>query len=626
MKPRPDHERTPNRGWNLPGLRSLRGRLVLALGALMLAQMAYFGFLWLPAGNAWAERQATTQAQEHLLTLGESLVPYLLQRQLAAVNETLDYVAQREPHWRQITLVNSRGVRVYPLGGALPDLGDRAGVVISQPVIHNGNTLAVLSLDLDLAAHSAGWVTQNRRLGLVLSLVSLLSVLLVGAIVEVLVIRPARSLQRAAASMARGDYGAAIPRGGTDEIGSLAVAFTEMRDEIHRQQDGLQQAKEDAESASHSKSLFLATMSHEIRTPLNGIIAVAHLMKDMPMPPKQAEFLDTVLRSANHLLAVISDILDFSKIEAGKLELAPEPMRPVTLAGDMKRLMPPLAEARGIAFDMDCGAPDDLTVLGDINRLRQVLLNLCTNAIKFTEEGGVRLECRVAGILNGHATLRYTVEDTGIGMSDEVRARLFDRFMQADPGHAREYGGTGLGLAISKQIVELMGGVMRVESEPGQGSRFWFDVRLPVVALPKEEPRVVAVAPEPPRDPVRLRVLVAEDDEVNQFIIENLLEMEGHACLLAVNGRDAVDAARDGDFDVIIMDMQMPVMDGLEATRAIRRLGGRYAGIPIIALTANASEEARRECEAAGMSHFVTKPMDPDDLVRLLEGFGNGDS
>ena len=625
MTRRPDHERTPGRGWNLPGLRSLRGRLTLALGGLLLLQMAYFAFLWLPAGNAWAERQATTQAKEHLLTLGESLVPYLLQRQLAAVNETLDYIAEREPHWRQITLVNSRGVQVYPLGGTRADPGDRRGVVISQPIIHNGNTLAVLSLDLDLAAHSAGWVTQNRRLGLVISLVSLLSLVLVGAIVEVLVIRPARALQKAAGAMARGDYEAATPRGGADEIGSLATAFTDMRDEIHRQQDSLQQAKEGAEAASHSKSVFLATMSHEIRTPLNGIIAVAHMMKDMPMEPKQAEFLGTILRSANHLLAVISDVLDFSKIEAGKLELLPEDMRPATLAADMTRLMPPLAEARGIAFHLDCGAPDDLVVVGDINRLRQVLLNLCTNAIKFTEEGEVRLECRVSAIADGHATLRYAVTDTGIGMSEDVRARLFDRFMQADPGHAREYGGTGLGLAISKQIVELMGGEMQLESEPGKGSRFWFDVRLPVVEMPAEEPRVVAVAPEPPRDPVRLRVLVAEDDEVNQFIIENLLEMEGHACLLAVNGRDAVDAARDGDFDVIIMDMQMPVMDGLEATRAIRRLGGRYGGIPVIALTANASEEARRECEAAGMSHFVTKPMDPDDLVRLLEGFGNGD-
>ncbi len=639
MSTTPDQTRAARSGWNLPGLRSLRGRLTFALGGLLLLQMAYFAFLWLPAGNAWAERQATTQAKEHLLTLGESLVPYLLQRQLAAVNETLDYVAEREPHWRQIALVNSRGVRVYPLGRELPDLGDHRGIVITQPVIHNGNTLAVLSLDLGIAAHSAGWVTQNRRLGLVLSLVSLLSIVAVGAIVEVLVIRPARSLQKAAGAMARGDYGAATPRGGTDEIGGLTATFTEMRDEIHRQQDNLQHAKDAAESASQSKSLFLATMSHEIRTPLNGIIAVAHMMKDMPMEPKQAEFLGTILRSANHLLAVISDVLDFSKIEAGKLELAPTDLRPATMACDLSRMMLPLAEARGIAFDIGCGAPPDLVVRGDGDRLRQVLLNLCTNAIKFTEEGSVTLECAVTVEPGGMATLRYAVTDTGIGMTDEVRAQIFDRFMQANPGHSRQFGGTGLGLAISKEIVELMGGTMQVESEPGRGTRFWFDVRLPVVeAVEQPEPAVedepvvepvVAADPVEPPAPAApagpLRVLVAEDDEVNQFIIENLLEMEGHVCALAVNGREAVDRAGDGEYDVVIMDMQMPVMDGLEATRRIRALGGRYADAPIIGLTANASQEARRECEAAGMSHFLTKPMDPDDLVRLLEGIaGDG--
>jgi signal transduction histidine kinase/ActR/RegA family two-component response regulator len=423
--------------------------------------------------------------------------------------------------------------------------------------------------------------------------------------------------------MARGDYQAATPRGGSDEIGGLVASFTEMRDEIRRQQESLQQAKEGAESANQAKSVFLATMSHEIRTPLNGIIAASRMMKGASMPPRQAEFLDSILRSANHLLAVISDILDFSKIEAGKLELVPARMHPAALSRDMERLIGPLAEARGLAFTVACGAPDDLTVLGDVDRLRQVLLNLCNNAVKFTEHGSVGLECRVLDVAGGRAALRYTVTDTGIGIDDAVRARLFERFVQADPGHAREFGGTGLGLAISRQIVELMGGELQLESEPGRGTRFWFEVDLP---LAPAEP----AAPPPPdvtltgatgaaRQGPRLRVLVAEDDSVTQFLMQSLMEMEGHDCVLAANGREAVDAAAATEFDVVLMDMQMPVMDGLDATRRIRALSPRYGTIPIIGMTANAQEEARRECLTAGMSHFVAKPMDPDELVRLME-------
>jgi signal transduction histidine kinase/CheY-like chemotaxis protein len=608
---------------NLPVLGSLRGRLTLALAGLLMVQMAYLLFLWMPAGHRWAEEQATSQAREHLQTLGESLVPYLLQRQLAAVNETLDYVGEREVHWHRVMLINSKGVRVYPLSGYQSDPGSE-GVLLTQPIVHNRSELAVLSLELDVQALSAEWEAQTHRLVAVMGLISLLLVILVGAIIEVLVIRPARTLQKAAAAIARGDYAARTPEGGADEIGSLAAAFADMRDEIRRQQDGLTRAKESAELANQSKSVFLATMSHEIRTPLGGIITVASMMNGLAMSPKQAELLDIIRRSANHLLAVISDILDFSKIEAGKLELDISDMRPATLAADMEHLVSPLAEARGIAFVIECGVDPDLVVRGDANRLRQVLLNLCSNAVKFTEQGSVTMASRMLGVEDGCAVLRYTVTDTGIGMSDEVRARLFDRFMQADPGHAREYGGTGLGLAISKQIVEMMDGEMNVQSEPGKGSRFWFDVRFPVVEAPSAAPQPApGCAPQvaPAATPARLRVLAADDDEVNQFIVQNLMEMEGYECVLVENGQEALDAAQTQHFDVILMDMQMPVMDGLEATRRIRGLGGGYAAIPIIALTANAMDEARRECEAAGMSHFVTKPMDLDDMARLLGEF-----
>ncbi len=596
---------------------------MVSLGGLMVLQLAYLIFVWIPAGNDWALEQASTHAEDHLQTLGDSLVPQLLSSQPAAVSETLEYVQNRQPHWHGLKLENTAGIQVYPPRGQRPQ--DCAGCVpVSHEIVHDGGLLGTLSLQLDVGGLSAGYLRQTRLLGVVMSLVALVAMVLVGLIVEFLVLRPGKGLQQAAASLAMGDYLTETPRGGSYEIRQLIDTFTDMRAEIRRSQEHLRQARDEAESASRSKSLFLATMSHEIRTPLNGIIAVAHMMKKMPLERKQAEFLGTILRSANHLLAVISDILDFAKIEAGKLDLAPVAMRPGELFAEMNQLLLPLAEARGIAFDQVCGAPADLVVYGDADRLGQVLLNLCTNAIKFTEEGSVTVSCTAKEVTDEGATLVCSVRDTGIGMSSQVLNRVLERFIQGEATYARRFGGTGLGLSISKQIVALMGGALEVDSVEGEGSEFRFEVRLPVVEVQAPASKPVQLCPMVTEMPslasgLPLRVLVAEDDQITQSIIDNILKMADHEGILARNGQEALDACENEAFDVVLMDVHMPQMDGLEATRRIRALGGLYSDLPIIGLTANASNESRQECLAAGMSHYLTKPMDPDDLIELLD-------
>jgi len=390
--------------------------------------------------------------------------------------------------------------------------------------------------------------------------------------------------------------------------------LTREKDRAEAAQAAMARAKSEAEAASLAKSNFLATMSHEIRTPLNGVLGMAQAMAADELSEVQRERLSVVHRSGEALLAILNDVLDLSKIEAGKLELESIEFDLGELAQGAYSAFTALANKKGLSFALDIGEARG-RYMGDPTRIRQILYNLISNALKFTDQGEIRVTAR----RDAHG-LEIAVADTGVGISPENLVRLFQKFDQLDSSTTRRFGGTGLGLAICHELAQLMGGEIMVESEPGKGSRFV--VRLPLPVVGEEKPAAQLAPPEPPSDlkPMRLRVLAAEDNAVNQLVLKTLLHQLGLEPMVVEDGQSAVEAWTSAEWDVILMDMQMPVMDGLAATAAIRaaeRETGRKR-TPIIALTANAMSHQVEQYLAAGMDGHVAKPIAAADLFEQL--------
>ena len=384
----------------------------------------------------------------------------------------------------------------------------------------------------------------------------------------------------------------------------------------------LTDAKRAAEAASLAKGSFLANMSHEIRTPLNAILGLSGLLRRKPQEPETAEKLAKIESAGKHLLGIINDILDFSKIEAGKLQLSEDPVDVRVLAVNVCSMVAEAASAKGLQLRTEVDfLPAQL--LGDLTRLTQALLNLVSNAVKFTEAGSVTVRTLRLQEDEDSVSIRFEVIDTGIGISPEAMRRLFTPFEQADTSTVRSYGGTGLGLAIARRLAQLMGGDAGVESAPGKGSTFWFSARLKKTSQARgdadlsPESEVVALLRQ---RFAGARILLAEDNEINQLVAREILEDVSLVCDLAENGEEAVamfQRAPAGAYALILMDMQMPRMDGVTATRTIRQLDGGE-GIPVVALTANAFVEDEARCREAGMNDFVSKPVDPDRLYHAL--------
>jgi signal transduction histidine kinase/ActR/RegA family two-component response regulator len=616
---------------------SLRRKLtaLIAGGGIVTALIAAAGFTLLDVSRFWQSTNAQITAIASIVA--DQVEPAIALGDRKAATGILNSL-RAEHAIREAALYDFRGncfAKMNSLVPACPTLPPdglhplRDAVVLAHPIQADGERLGTLLLSAQVP--SIGLVLRQYLGGAALIVaLSLIVAWVLAMVLQARVSTPILEIARVAKRISQThQFQDRVTVTSSDELGVLAESFNSMLNEIAGRDARLEQeiaerkrfnvelraAKERAESAARLKSEFLANMSHEIRTPMNGVVGMISLVLDREQDPEAREQLLVAQRAAEALILILNDILDLSKMEAGKLTIHEIACDLGAIARDCLRMFEFAVREKSLDLRLEMAPNCPAWVSADPVRLRQILVNLVGNAIKFTPAGAVTVFLAPSA---GDG-VRFEVRDTGIGIPAEKLHSIFDAFTQADGSHTRQFGGTGLGLTITRRLVQLMGGQLWVESEPGQGSRFFVDLHLARMAPPDVSGRVDQSA----RIPVplgALRILVAEDNPINQKVIEAMLRRQGWSVTLAVNGAEACRCFRHGVFDLVLMDVQMPEMDGLEASRLIRaeEQSRGLSRTPILALTAHASVAQHQQCLAQGMDAVITKPVNLPGLLRQI--------
>ncbi|HKJ60517.1 MAG TPA: ATP-binding protein [Hyphomicrobiales bacterium] len=595
----------------------------------------YQASVWSIAGVSQSRRDESIERIESVLKSTDNIISAFEATQVSGIEKIRSLFDDYSAHVKTALSLMDRNAIAGATATRALDMLHTELVAATEPFIADAS--AIISERTKFADKETEAAIQQFIL---LSVGSLFVVIILTLIVYVWVTRPIRELVECIVSLEHDAERVSVPHcNRADEIGHIARALRsfsvtleerrKLEKKVYEQKEEALKLASDAEAASAAKSSFLANMSHEIRTPMNSILGMAELLCETKLTKKQQFFAKTIFNSSAALLKIINDILDFSKIEAGKLQLDPIPFSPVRAVHDVVDLLGPSAQEKGLDVMVQCDPDAPARVVGDAGRIRQVLTNLIGNAVKFTDKGFVRIELNCT-YSRDRVILRFEIADSGIGIETGKLEKIFDNFTQAESSTTRNYGGTGLGLSITRGLIESMDGSIGVISQAGEGSAFWFALELPVAEparqasgndTPETEGEELPDSLEDAFSEKTYKILIADDNQLNRLLLQNMLDEARYELHYAENGQIAADMACNTPFDVILMDISMPVLDGIGAARLIRdhELKNDADAVPIVALTAHIMPYDQKKYSEAGISDFLAKPLRKADLLRAIE-------